>query len=49
MKSQTSDISKIATTKVDDSFDFLKDKNLFAKKHARAKEMLKKMNLPKDI
>ncbi len=37
---------KITFVKSTGNFDFLKGKNLFAEKHARAKEMLSKMTLP---
>lgn len=37
---------KITFVKSSGNFDFLKGKNLFAEKHARAKEMLSKVILP---
>ena len=47
MKNQTiSNLPTIKFVESDGSFDFLKGKNLFAEKHARAKEMLSKMKIP---
>jgi hypothetical protein len=47
MKTQTiPNLPKVKFVKSDGSFDFLKGKNLFAEKHARAKEMLSKMKIP---
>ena len=47
MKNQVvSNLPRVTIIKGDESFAFLKGKNLFAEKHARAKEMLSKMNLP---
>ena len=47
MKNQTiSNLPKVQFVESDGSFDFLRGKNLFAEKHARAKEMLSKMKIP---
>ncbi len=37
---------KVTFVESSGNFSFLKGKNLFAEKHARAKEMLSKMTLP---
>ncbi len=48
MKSQPN-VSKVTFVEANESFSFLKNKNLFAEKHARAKEILKGMKLPDGI
>ena len=48
MKSHSS-VSKVTFVEANESFSFLKSKNLFADKHARAKEILKGMKLPDGI
>ena len=48
MKSQ-SNLSKVTFVEANEDFNFLKNKNLFADKHARAKEILKGMKLPDGI
>jgi len=48
MKTQTkiNNLPKVTITDADKSFDFLKEKSLFDKKYARAKQILKGMKLP---
>ena len=47
MKKQTENsFPKVTFVESSGNFSFLKGKTLFAEKHARAKEMLSKMNLP---
>jgi hypothetical protein len=49
MKTQTTSIlPKIKFVESDGTFNFLKGKNLFAEKHARAKEALSKMKIPEN-
>ena len=48
MKSQPN-VSKVTFVEANESYSFLKNKNLFAEKHARAKEILKGMKLPDGI